>query len=180
MRSLRLLLFFFPTDALFWLSRFLRLMHRFCSFLSFATLAATTQYFHPATLLPLLSLCNSRTVTSFVLRFASPYLALQCFRSRTLSEPYESFDPPQKLRRLCPFISRSSHPRYTARMADAADLWESELGAFDIEVDDSAAAARRARIEASRRAAKGYTAKVEEPGVRRASSSMPWSSLGVY
>ncbi|BGO95722.1 hypothetical protein NBRC10512_007422 [Rhodotorula toruloides] len=49
-------------------------------------------------------------------------------------------------------------------MADAADLWESELGAFDIEVDDSAAAARRERIEASRRAAKGYTAKVEEPG----------------
>ncbi|BGP27750.1 hypothetical protein Rt10032_c13g5096 [Rhodotorula toruloides] len=49
-------------------------------------------------------------------------------------------------------------------MSDTADLWESELGAFDIEVDDSAAAARRERIEASRRAAKGYTAKVEEPG----------------
>ncbi|BGP35462.1 hypothetical protein JCM10296v2_007300 [Rhodotorula toruloides] len=49
-------------------------------------------------------------------------------------------------------------------MADAASLWESELGAFDIEVDDSAALARRERIEASRKAAKGYTTKVEDPG----------------
>lgn len=50
-------------------------------------------------------------------------------------------------------------------MADAGDLWENELGAFDLVVDDSAAAARAERIEASRRAAKSYTAKVEEPGV---------------
>lgn len=52
-------------------------------------------------------------------------------------------------------------------MADPEnDLWGGELGAFEVEVDDSAAIARAERIAAAREAGKGYTAKFDEPGVR--------------
>lgn len=47
-----------------------------------------------------------------------------------------------------------------------ADLWDSEFAGFEVDIDDSAALARAQRIEAARRAAQDYTAKIEEPGVR--------------
>ncbi|GAA5998806.1 uncharacterized protein JCM10292_005713 [Rhodotorula paludigena] len=45
-----------------------------------------------------------------------------------------------------------------------ADLWDSEFAGFEVDIDDSAALARAQRIEAARRAAQDYTAKIEEPG----------------
>lgn len=44
------------------------------------------------------------------------------------------------------------------------DPFGAELGAFDIVADSSAATARQQRIEAARKAARSYRAKVEEPG----------------
>ncbi|TKA53838.1 hypothetical protein B0A53_03628 [Rhodotorula sp. CCFEE 5036] len=44
------------------------------------------------------------------------------------------------------------------------DPFGAELGAFDIVADSSAATARQQRIEAARKAARSYQAKVEEPG----------------
>ncbi|GAA5917515.1 hypothetical protein JCM8208_006108 [Rhodotorula glutinis] len=49
-------------------------------------------------------------------------------------------------------------------MEDSADPWTDELGAFEVEVDDSAAVARADRIAAARQAGKGYEAKFDEPG----------------
>ncbi|KPV73378.1 uncharacterized protein RHOBADRAFT_55130 [Rhodotorula graminis WP1] len=49
-------------------------------------------------------------------------------------------------------------------MEDSADPWTDELGAFEVEVDDSAAVARAERIAAARQAGKGYQAKFDEPG----------------
>lgn len=46
------------------------------------------------------------------------------------------------------------------------DPFGAELGAFDIVVDSSAATARQQRIDAARKAARTYQAKIEEPGVR--------------
>lgn len=50
--------------------------------------------------------------------------------------------------------------------AEYEDPFGAELGAFDIVADSSAATARQQRIEAARKAARSYQAKVEEPGVR--------------
>ncbi|GAA5869451.1 hypothetical protein JCM3774_001456 [Rhodotorula dairenensis] len=44
------------------------------------------------------------------------------------------------------------------------DPFGAELGAFDIVADSSAATARQRRIEAARKAARTYQAKIEEPG----------------
>ncbi|GAA5985439.1 hypothetical protein JCM10908_006974 [Rhodotorula pacifica] len=47
---------------------------------------------------------------------------------------------------------------------DYEDPFGAELGAFDIVADSSAATARQQRIEAARKAARTYQAKIEEPG----------------
>lgn len=54
------------------------------------------------------------------------------------------------------------------------DPFGAELGAFDIVADSSAATARQQRIEAARKAARSYQAKVEEPGVRSSPLTSFW------
>ncbi|GAA5845208.1 hypothetical protein JCM9279_004802 [Rhodotorula babjevae] len=49
-------------------------------------------------------------------------------------------------------------------MEDSQDPWTDELGALEVEIDDSAAVARAERIAAARQAGKGYEAKFDEPG----------------
>ena len=69
-------------------------------------------------------------------------------------------------------ISDYKHPKHLLEalriMSDTEyeDPFGAELGAFDIVADSSAATARQQRIEAARKAARSYQAKVEEPGVR--------------
>lgn len=80
-------------------------------------------------------------------------------------------------------ISDYKHPKHLLEalhlMTDTEyeDPFGAELGAFDIVADSSAATARQQRIEAARKAARSYQAKVEEPGVRPSPPAFFWQEL---